>query len=521
MLVYDLNSDGASYSVIGEDDLSVTRIEIPDTYNSLPVTEVSAYFGDCENLKEIVVGHNVTKTDLDVFNIPSLEKIYFGRGIRLVYGSMADTVNLTDVYYSGTAEKWENVRVLFFDDTGTVMENATMHFGVLGKAAVLTSEEEKIFPYTHWNCIKEKPETIDSRKVLYDNSTSGLSADTVKKAIDELNAKNFDVTALDSWTDLLHLVRSGRAKEFVNVGDQFVSLKDGEELVWDVIGIDADVPVNEENKHSLTLQLRDCYANMPYSVPEASHFTAAALQPGQYYIKMKNYSSDPVYYGFTLNETLPMGGLIRISENTVYLYKSRKTESHSSFAVDSVSTSAEDMTGTYLKQENYHIHTEMGTLNYGESDIRKWMNSEEADWWDFANDRSLAPVDYLSIPGFCNGMDEDFLNAVNPVRKKTVLADGSEIVTEDKFFLLSDEEVYASGDGAYEYYKENSSLTEAGVYKDAARIKNFESNPRHWWLRNPASGDGGLMRVLTDGGVGSLRFAKILAYGIAPACCIC
>jgi len=138
-----------------------------------------------------------------------------------------------------------------------------------------------------------------------------------------------------------------------------------------------------------------------------------------------------------------------------------------------------------------------------------------------SNDYSLAPLDYMSVSGFCTGMDEDFLAAVNPVKKRTVLSDGSEIITEDKFFLISSEEVFAEGENAYEYYRENSSYTSPDKSSDACRIKNLEHSPRHWWLRNSAYGDDGLMRVLTDGAVGSVKVKKVLAYGISPACCIC
>ena len=93
--------------------------------------------------------------------------------------------------------------------------------------------------------------------------------------------------------------------------------------------------------------------------------------------------------------------------------------------------------------------------------------------------------------------------------------------TADKFFLVSSEEVYAEGENHYPYYKENSSLSKPDYAVDAIRIKNFSSAPRHWWLRNPAKGDNGYMRVLTDGGVGAVKAAKVLAFGVVPACAIC
>ncbi len=521
MLIYKLNEDGKSYTVTGESDVSVSRIVIPDTYNGLPVTKIYGSFFECENLEEIVVGNNVENTGEGTFDLPSLERIYFGRKVKTIYGPMTTAEKLTDIYFSGTEEEWGNINFVFIDDSISVIYNAKKHFGFLGKTGILSLGEEKIFPYTHWDCVKGKPESIDSKKVMYDNSTSGLLSTDVKNAIDELNAKHFDVTALESWTDLLHLVRSGRAKDFINVGDQFVSWKGDTELAWDVIGIDADTPSDNDKKHSLTLQLRKCYIQMPYAAPEASYFTAKELKAGQYYIRMKNYASDSRFFAFTLKEDLPAGGLVRISSNTVYVYKSRMENYYDSYYVDSFSTSDYNMPGTFLDQENYCIHAEMGMLNYMHSDVRNWLNSEEDDWWYHKNDLSLAPVDYLSVPGFCKDMDEDFLNAVNPVRKKTVLWDGSEIVTEDKFFLLSAEEVYAAEGNAYEYYKANSSLSAPGAGADSIRVKKLGSVPNTWWLRTPAEADKGIKKVYLTGTVTDTKATDIVAFGIAPACCIC
>ncbi len=520
MLTYMLNTAGDAYEVVGEDDTTVSKVVIPDTYEGLPVTVVSVMFWNYPNLKEIIVGNNVKRTEYGTFNCPSLERIYFGRSIETINGPFDECENLAHIFYSGTESDWQKVNLITVDSF-ELFEKAEKHFGILGKTGLLTFGEETLLPYTHWDCVKGKPETIDSEKVFYDNSISGLKADNVKDAIDELNARHFDATALESWTDLLHLVRSGRAAEFVNIGDQFVSSKDGKELVWDVIGINEDTPVNTQHEYSLTLQLRNCYINLPFSVPEATLFSIKEIPAGQYYVGVKNYASDTVYYSFTLPEALPSGGLIKISSGMVYLYKSRREESFLSFEIDASSDNPESFAGSELKTSNYCIHSEMGNVNYSRSDVRQWMNSADENWWIFDNDYSLAPLEYLSLPGFCNGMDEDFLAAVNPVQKNTVLPDGTVVSTADKFFLLSDEEVYAAEGKAYSFYRENSSLSEAGANADSVRIKTLDASPCQWFLRTSAKGDNGLMKVNTDGAVDEIRTTQILALGVAPVCCIC
>lgn len=521
MLVFSLNDSGTAYTVSDILDLTVEKVVIPDEYEGLPVTEVTAIFSVAENLKEIVFGNNVRYTEFDVLNVPSLEKVYFGRNIKTICGPFDNANKLSHIYYSGTEEEWQNVNISFGNEDAENYFRAEKHFGILGKSSFLTFEDETIFPYTHWDCVKGKPETIDGRKIYFDNSTSGLKAENVKDAIDELNSKHFDASAIDSWETLLYLVRSGKAGDYINVGDQFVSIKDGAELVWDVIGIDQDTPADADKKHSITLQTRDCYINMPFSVPEGTYFSVGELKAGEYYIELINYDSPSKFYSFTLTEDLPSDSMIRICDNMVYLYASRRTASYASFAVDSVSDSEDGLTGQKLTPGNVALHSEMGNTDYSQSDIRKWLNSSEKDWWSISNDYSLAPLDYMLIPGFCAGMDEGFLNAVNPVKKKTIISDGSEVITEDKFFLISSEEVFAEGTNAYEYYKENSIFTSPDKQGDACRIKIFDQSPRHWWLRNSAGGDNGLMRVLTDGAVGAVKVKKFLVYGIAPACCIC
>ncbi len=162
MFNYQLNSDGASYAVSEITDFSVTRVVIPDTYNGLPVTEISADFSNCEKLQEFVLGNNVSNTGYGTFDLPSIERVYLGKSVQTFCGPLVLAEKLKDIYYSGTEEEWNRMNFVFADDSISVLENAQKHFGVMGKACMLSFGEEKLFPYTHWNCIKGKPTTIDS-----------------------------------------------------------------------------------------------------------------------------------------------------------------------------------------------------------------------------------------------------------------------------------------------------------------------------------------------------------------------
>ena len=132
MLTYKLNAAGDAYTVIELTDLTVKKLVIPDTYEGLPVTAVSAYLGEAENLTEVVFGNNVRETTYDVINFPSLEKVYFGRAIEKITGPFESAENLAHIYYSGTEEEWQNVAVLFTDPEVENYNKAEKHFGILG-----------------------------------------------------------------------------------------------------------------------------------------------------------------------------------------------------------------------------------------------------------------------------------------------------------------------------------------------------------------------------------------------------
>ncbi len=352
MLKYILNSQGDGYDVYEVTDKNAEKIVIPDMYEGLPVKSVSASFESCSKLKEIIIGNNVEKTHVGVFDCESLEKIYFGKSISTISGPFTLCKNLTDIYFAFEEERLEDFNFVAVDESFAYFQNAKHHFGVLGRSGLLTLEDETLFPYTHWDCVKGKPEKIDSTKVAYDNSVSGMKSDNIKDAIDELNARDFDVSSIETWSELKYLVRSGRAADFINIGDRFVCSKNNQELIWDVIGIDKDIPSDENFTHSLTLQLSECYVNMPFSVPEASCYLLYHLKPGQYYAELKNYASPSIYCSFRVNEEIDADTFIRISEGKVYFYK--KDSIAQPYLTEDVEISSEnenDMSGTKISEK--------------------------------------------------------------------------------------------------------------------------------------------------------------------------
>ena len=76
---------------------------------------------------------------------------------------------------------------------------------------------------------------------------------------------------LNSWSDVQQIVRDGYASDYFNVGDQLVSAYDGGEIVWEVIGIDVDTPVDSNFSHSMTLQTKDCLHDIQFDAPEPTN----------------------------------------------------------------------------------------------------------------------------------------------------------------------------------------------------------------------------------------------------------
>ena len=74
-----------------------------------------------------------------------------------------------------------------------------------------------------------------------------------------------------SWRGVQDIVRQGLAKAFFEVGDEIITEYDGGEIIWNVIGIDIDIPADSSLTHSMTLQTKDCLHNIQFDAPEPSN----------------------------------------------------------------------------------------------------------------------------------------------------------------------------------------------------------------------------------------------------------
>ncbi|MBQ7485464.1 MAG: hypothetical protein IJT78_02435 [Oscillospiraceae bacterium] len=346
---------------------------------------------------------------------------------------------------------------------------------------------------------------------------------------------------LTSWKMLQDMVRLGRAKEVLSVGDQLVCRRNGVDLVWDVLGIDCDTPADSQLTHSVTLGLHDCFSDLQFDTREALFYFADGLAAGTYNFTVKAHSwvSGDVNktFQFTLTQAIPAKGqlVLQVAYNVTIAGSTAKTYSSSTSTTEiETVTITEGSGGTSLGDVNNAIsggtnslqRALLGNNNYSQSAMRQYLNSRAAagSVWTPKNVWDRAPSWATTTAGFLNGMDEDFLSVIGEVTKKTAF--NSETTTE-KFFLLSRSEVYAGnevtgGEGAaYPYYSDYSDLGSAGTDNDSNRIKYRNGTAKYWWLRSPdASYASQVRRVSTTGSIIGNSTGAGNSSGVAPACCI-
>lgn len=343
----------------------------------------------------------------------------------------------------------------------------------------------------------------------------------------EPNAEQFDVMnsllasiasnmtdgaiGVKSWADVQRVVRMGIASKIFTIGDQLLANYNGSPVVWDVIGIDHDIPTDTRFTHSLTIQAHDILRSGRISAPEAMYNAVTELPAGTYI-----FTTNGLQYTFTSTEAVPAGGVIYIKTRSDYvpltltIYGADRT----TIVEDNIAVTA--TTGTdNLSPINDHVRMRYGNNNYSISALRQWLNSESATF-------TWKPLGLYDMPstyetaGFINLLDADLQAVIGAVDKQVAKATydgGGQTLFSDKVFLLSRKEIFGddegvvTGESVYEFWDGSS---------NADRIKG---SPSSWWLRSPSVSGTGYTRIVHTSGVldgGSAHSS----YGLAPACVI-
>lgn len=353
------------------------------------------------------------------------------------------------------------------------------------------------------------------------------------------------------------VVAAGNAPAVFPVGTQLVNTytaKDGKvyDCPWDVVKTD-DIAEGETGTTAPAMVLQMHYASLEdiqfsayqafFVVPEAG------LVAGAYNVKMgldwgSNVKTGTVYQ-FTLTKNAPAGARLTGFYNApdvapanwkVYVYKDRmKSE-----LLETCNVTAGDAgtnLGTFLAKPNGNLNG-LHPVGYGDnrwwkSAYRQYLNSDAPakEWWAPQDEWDMKPDQADTVPGFLAGFSDDFKAALTRVKVvtygNTVTDDGSAVVTYDKIFLPSLEEIYCSpqvsGEGTYwPYWKERTGAkTPQALWQTyplrITRDLAQRTVGRSVGLRSAFRGYGnGAFNVYSSGYVGI--WYAIYAHRCAPAC---
>ena len=356
-----------------------------------------------------------------------------------------------------------------------------------------------------------------------------------------------------SWERTQSLIRNNLHTKVFHIGDELVCNKGNTEIVWQVADFDVDTPSDPQFTHSMTLVMKDLFAdNIQFDAREAAFYFPGGLPAGTYYFTI---GAQPWYagdvnktFGFTLTEVAPaLSQLVfthayntTIEGKTINIYGGSTSttvlESPTIFVWDN-----ETMTGTSLgtilrtKTENINSidRAIFGNNNYTESAIRQFLTSSNAAGyvWKAQNVFDRPPSWVNTVDGFMHDIDDNFLNVVGTTIEKTarntICDNGGYDIIEDKFRLLSKPQVYGGATvsgvdegNAYKLFSNYSDLNTPGTGNDSNRIKSkINASPQWYWLRSPYAGLGGdVWYVHPAGQLHNSRAAN--AGGVAAACTI-
>lgn len=381
----------------------------------------------------------------------------------------------------------------------------------------------------------------------------GMSASlgAIAKAQTSTLVEEMDYNAIKS------VVAAGNAPAVFPVGTQLVNTytgKDGKayDCPWDVVKSD-DIAEGETGTTAPAMVLQMHYASledMQFSAYQAFYVVPeAGLVAGTYNVKMglnlgTNVKNGTTYQ-FTLAKNAPAGarltGFYNASNDApanwkVYVYKDQKK----SELLETCNVSAGEAginLGTFLAKANGKLNglhlVAYGDNRWYKSVYRQYLNSDAAAgaWWTPQDEWDMKPNQADTVPGFLAGFSDDFKNALTRTKVVTygnaVADNGSAVVTYDKIFLPSLQEIYCSpqmsGEGTYwPYWKERTGAkTPQALYQGyplrITRDLAQRTVGRNVRLRSVNRGDGN--NVFTASSSGNVNtWNSIEATRCAPAC---
>lgn len=320
-------------------------------------------------------------------------------------------------------------------------------------------------------------------------------------------------------------------------------------IEWDILDYDHDEVYKADGtraKHTVTIQTHDIINELQYSARQATFAFSNGLAAGAYKFAVGAHPWVARDVGkvltFTIANAIPAGG--QLVFNGAY-NKTLVGTTISVFASPTSTTAAETVTmtegdtgtdlGTILRSKTDAINSIdralLGSNNWLESAMRQFINSDKTagNAWTPQTVFDRPPTWTSITDGFLNGKSTNFISHIGTAKKTTGLNSisdgGGTAVNDEKFFLLSQSEVYMGDeykggeDAPYAYYKNYSDNQSASTGADKNRIKYRAGVAKNWWLRSPYVGFASNVRLVTPSGAWDNHRATY-ANGVAPACCI-
>lgn len=353
------------------------------------------------------------------------------------------------------------------------------------------------------------------------------------------------------------VVAAGNAPAVFPVGTQLVNTytaKDGKvyDCPWDVVKTD-DIAEGETGTTAPAMVMQMHYANLEdvqFSAYQAFYVVSeAGLAAGTYNVKMgldwgTNINNGTVYQ-FTLTKSAPAGARLTGFYNAldtaptswkVHVYK----DQNKSELLETCNVSAGEAgtnLGTFLAKPNGNLNG-LHPVSYGDSRwyksaCRQYLNSDlpAKQWWQPQDEWDMKPDQADTVPGFLSGFSDDFKNALSRVKVvtygNTVTDDGSAVVTYDKIFLPSLQEIYCSpqvsGEGTYwPYWKERTGAKTPQALWQTYPLRITRDLAQHTvgrsvWLRSAFRGNGFYAFYMSSSGSVYTWYTSRL-YRCAPAC---
>lgn len=389
----------------------------------------------------------------------------------------------------------------------------------------------------------EEP-TNEDIKVWIDTDEEGFDVyESINKLNNDVADLNEKISILanrgNSWKEIRQNVKMGYGETLYPVGTDFEVECTENSPYQSIVFTVVDHSVIDDEP-CMTLLMKNCINGLQFEHEQALIVPTETLVAGTYHFNFPN-NYDASHDGaktvqFTLVNDVQANDQIMIQypSNQSWIGKNLTVYSNFTNTVLETCVMSEGEGGIDLGIAddsgiiNHITRARYGANNWKESAMRQWLNTDVlVNEWQTQQNRYQRPCTYLTKQnGFMSWFNSDFIGVIketNHLNRTNRVYDSLGVKTpystDDKFFLLSQEEVgFNSEDNiicgtCFDYYNGAENID---------RIKYDISNgttARWWWLRTPTPSFAHYERVVYNGG-SLLSNSGYGGLAVASACTI-